>query len=172
MRGMMTASYAAPMSWSSAPGATLGRPTPRLTAKRPDAYRLGMTMSMRTRSLTWLPVLAWAGLIFYLSAQPNLRFEQDATLDFIVRKAGHMGVFGVLALLLWWALSATMRLRPAPAIAWAGALALAYAATDEVHQGFTAGRHPALTDVGIDGIGIVVVLLVGLAGIRRRQRAR
>jgi VanZ family protein len=128
-----------------------------------------MSMSMRTRSLTWLPVLAWAAFIFYLSAQPNLRFEQDPTLDFVVRKAGHMGVFGVLALLVWWALSSTTRRRPA--WAWAGALALAYAATDEVHQGFTAGRHPAVTDVGIDGVGIALALLVGLALVRGRRRA-
>jgi VanZ family protein len=127
-----------------------------------------MSMSMRTRSLTWLPAVACAGLIFALSAQPNLRFEQDATLDFVVRKAGHMGVFGVLALLLWWALSGTTRLRPA--WAWAGAVALAYAATDEFHQGFTAGRHPAVTDVGIDGLGIVLAVLVGLAVVRRRPR--
>jgi len=128
-------------------------------------------MSMRTRSVTWLPVVAWAGLIFYLSAQPNLRFEQDATLDFIVRKAGHMGVFGVLALLLWWALSGTTT-RVRPAWAWAGAIALAYAATDELHQAFTAGRHPALTDVGIDGVGIAIAVLVGLAILRRRRRPR
>jgi VanZ family protein len=128
-----------------------------------------MSMSMRSRLLTWLPVLAWAGLIFALSAQPNLRFEQDATLDFIVRKLGHMGIFGILALLLWRALSTTTRLRPA--MAWAGAAALAYAASDEFHQGFTAGRHPAMTDVGIDGIGIVVALLVGLAAVRGRRTA-
>jgi VanZ family protein len=128
-----------------------------------------MSMSMRTRSLFWLPVLAWAAFIFYLSAQPNLRFEQDATLDFIVRKLGHMGVFGVLALLLWWALSATTPLRPA--WVWAAVVALAYAASDELHQGFTAGRHPAVTDVGIDGVGIGIAVLVGLAVVRGRRRA-
>ena len=138
--------------------------------RRPATYRLCMSMSMRTRSVTWLPVVAWAGLIFYLSAQPNLRFEQDATLDFIVRKAGHMGVFGVLALLLWWALTGTTRVRPA--WAWACAIALAYAATDELHQGFTAGRHPSVTDVGIDGVGIAIAVLVGLAILRRRRRPR
>jgi hypothetical protein len=46
------------------------------------------------------PVIAWAGLIFAFSAQPNLRFVADASLDFLARKAGHMAVFGILALLL------------------------------------------------------------------------
>ena len=51
--------------------------------------------------LAWLPAIAWAGLIFVFSAQPNLRFVPDEGLDFLVRKAGHMGIFGILALLLW-----------------------------------------------------------------------
>jgi hypothetical protein len=52
-------------------------------------------------------VIAWAGVIFAFSAQPNLRFVQDQGLDFLVRKAGHMAVFGMLALLLWRALAVT-----------------------------------------------------------------
>jgi len=55
----------------------------------------------------WLPVIAWAGLIFAFSAQPNLRFASDEGLDFLVRKAGHMAVFGILALLLWRAMAST-----------------------------------------------------------------
>jgi len=57
--------------------------------------------------LAWVPAIAWAGLIFAFSAQPNLRFVPDAGLDFLVRKAGHMGVFGILALLLWRAVAGT-----------------------------------------------------------------
>lgn len=110
-------------------------------------------------------MVAWAALIFWLSAQPNLRFEQDATLDFVVRKAGHMGVFGILALLLWLAVDRTTAARPAWLVA--AALAILYAASDEVHQGFTGGRHPALTDVLIDSVGIVVALAVGWLAIRR-----
>lgn len=49
--------------------------------------------------LTWLPVVVWAGLIFALSATPNLRVAQSDLVDFVVRKAGHMAAFGILALL-------------------------------------------------------------------------
>jgi VanZ family protein len=115
-------------------------------------------------------VVAWAALIFVASAQPNLRFVGDDVLDFVVRKAGHMAVFGVLALLLWRALAATTLVHPA--VAWAAVLALLYAASDEVHQGFVAGRHPAATDVVIDGIGIALALLVGTAVVRRRAARR
>jgi len=36
--------------------------------------------------------------IFAFSAQPDLRFLPDDFFDFVVRKVGHAGVFGVLAL--------------------------------------------------------------------------
>ena len=88
----------------------------------------------------WAPVVVWAALIFVLSAQPDLRFVPDAALDFVVRKLGHMGVFGILALLSWRALAGTTAWRRPGA--WAFALAVLYAATDELHQGLVAGRHP------------------------------
>jgi len=82
--------------------------------------------------LAWLPAIAWAGLIFAFSAQPNLRFAPDEGLDFLVRKAGHMVAFGILALLLWRAMAGTTAWRRP--WAWALALAVLYAASDELHQ--------------------------------------
>ena len=38
--------------------------------------------------------------------------------------------------------------------------ALAYAASDELHQHFVRGRHGAPVDVAIDAVGIVAGLLV------------
>lgn len=128
----------------------------------------GRARAVGRRFLPWLPAVAWAGLIFWLSAQPNLRFEPDAVLDFVVRKLGHMAVFGILALLLWGAIAVTAPLRPG--WAWAAALGLLYAASDEFHQGFTAGRHPAATDVGIDGLGIAFAVAGGLTVLAWRAR--
>jgi VanZ family protein len=79
-----------------------------------------------------------AGLIFAFSAQPNLRFVPDAGLDFLVRKAGHMAVFGILTLLLWRAVATTTARRRR--WAWALALAVLCAITDEFHQGGVIGR--------------------------------
>ena len=117
--------------------------------------------------VTWAPVIAWAALIFALSAQPNLRFVPDELLDFVVRKLGHMAVFGILALLLWRALAGTAVL--APRWAWALALAVGYAATDELHQACVAGRHPSVVDLGIDAIGALIALGVALGLIRARR---
>jgi len=118
-----------------------------------------------------LPVLVWAGVIFAFSATPNLRVAQAADVDFVVRKAGHMFVFGVLAVLVWRALeSSAVR----HAMVWSWVLTVAYAASDEFHQSFTAGRHPSPVDVGIDSFGallFLVALALWLRGRRARSRA-
>ena len=119
--------------------------------------------------MAWAPVVAWAGLIFALSAQPNLTFVPDAGLDFVVRKLGHMAVFGILALLLWRAVAATTNLRRP--WAWGLVLAVLYAATDELHQAFVETRHPSPLDVGIDAAGaliaVVAVLFIWTVRLRR-----
>ena len=123
-------------------------------------------MQLHPIVVAWAPVAGWAALIFILSAQPGLTFVPDAGLDFVVRKIGHMAVFGILALLLWRALADTTGLRR-PWL-WAIVLAVAYAATDELHQGVVAGRHPSGVDVAIDATGVVLaVFAVRLIRARR-----
>lgn len=120
--------------------------------------------------IAWVPVVAWAGLIFFASAQPDLRFLPDEDLDFVVRKIGHMGVFGILALLLWRAL-ATTTARPRP---WLAALVITvlYAVTDELHQGGVIGRNPSAVDVAFDGVGALVAVAAAAAvGMVRAGRA-
>ena len=130
-------------------------------------------MSIRTGLLAWLPVLAWAGLIFAFSAQPDLRFLEDAFFDLVVRKVGHAGVFGILALLLWRALGMTTAWRQPRTPAVALGLTVGYAITDELHQGLVAGRNPSPVDVGIDFLGALVAIgiVLAIAG-RLRWRAR
>ena len=114
---------------------------PAMGSARSGALRGG-----RGSLVAWLPAVAWAGLIFMLSAQPGLRFAPDDAMDLVLRKTGHMAVFGILALLLWSAVAATTtRRRP---WAWALALTLAYAAFDELHQGSVPMRHASWVDVG------------------------
>ena len=114
----------------------------------------------------WLPVLVWAGVIFALSATSNLRVAPAADLDFVVRKAGHVFVFGVLAVLIWRALASSTVRR---AMVWSWVLTVAYAASDEFHQSFTAGRHPSPIDVGIDSIGALLFLLALALWLRGRR---
>lgn len=104
----------------------------------------------------WVPVVGWAALIFAFSAQPDLTFVPDAGADLVVRKAGHLTVFGILALLTWRALARTTALRRA--WAWALVLTILYAISDELHQGLVAGRHASVSDVVIDGIGALTAV--------------
>ena len=128
-------------------------------------------VSIRTGFLAGLPVLAWAGLIFAFSAQPDLRFVEDEFLDFVVRKVGHAGVFGILALLAWRALGLTTVWRQPRTPVVALGLTVGYAITDELHQGLVAGRYPSPVDVGIDIVGALVAIGIVLA-ITGRQRWR
>jgi VanZ like family len=134
---------------------------------RPARLWQAATAGRAGLALAWLAVFAWAAMIFALSATPNLRFVASDWLDFIVRKAGHMAVFGVLAVLLWSAISRSTR---RGAMALSLALTAGYAASDEFHQSFTAGRHPSPLDVGIDSIGAVIALAALAAWLRYRAR--
>jgi VanZ family protein len=123
--------------------------------------------SRRARALFWLLVIVWAGIIFALSATPDLRVAPTADLDFVLRKAGHMGAFGVLAVLIWRALASSAVRH---ALAWSWVLTVAYAASDEFHQLFTAGRHGSPVDVAIDAVGALIALLLLVAWLRLRPR--
>jgi VanZ family protein len=107
-----------------------------------------------SRALThWLPVVIWAGVIFTLSAIPHLGTDLG-TWDLILRKCAHVTEYALLAFLLARAVG-----REAPALA----LGILYAASDEFHQSFVAGRHASPIDVAIDTVG----LLIGILAWRR-----
>jgi VanZ family protein len=105
----------------------------------------------------WLPVLVWAAVIFAFSSIPSLN-SGLGTWDYVLRKLAHLTEYAILALLLR---------RATGSAAWALVLAVAYAASDEVHQVFVRGRHGSPVDVAIDTVGA----LIGLAAARSRVRS-
>jgi VanZ family protein len=99
----------------------------------------------------WVPVIVWMGVIFTLSAIPNLKTNLEQ--DFLLRKIAHMVEFAILTGLLYRAISAY----GGPSAGWfAFVFALFYACSDEIHQFFVRGRHCSLKDIGIDAIGILI----------------
>ena len=98
----------------------------------------------------WLPPIALMGLIFFLSAQPDLS-SGLGTLDVILRKIAHMTEYALLCFLWWRALRTVAS--PGRAIALALSVTIASAVTDEVHQTFVEGRHGSPVDVAIDSVG-------------------
>lgn len=125
----------------------------------------GTTLTSLGLLARWAAVLAWMAFIFALSATPDLRVSPDQLVDLVLRKLGHMGVFGILALLIAWAWPWR---RPLLA---ALLLATAYAASDEIHQLFVAGRTGDPLDVAIDVAGAAIALVGwSWASSRRAQR--
>ena len=110
------------------------------------------------------------GIIFTLSAQPTLPHHPDALSDLILKKAGHMGEYGFLALLLWRALSRRRGTFSHSALVTAFVVSVLYAASDEYHQTFVPGRNGNLVDVAVDAVGALIALLVaGSLGRKREQ---
>jgi VanZ family protein len=107
------------------------------------------------------PPLALMGLIFFLSAQPDLG-SGLGDWDLLLRKLAHMAEFGLL-FLLW------RRALPGTAAWVAAAIAVGYAITDELHQTTVEGRKGAPLDVLIDaaGVGVAWLTLDRLAARRR-----
>jgi VanZ family protein len=117
----------------------------------------------------WLPPAVWMVLIFILSAQPALPHYPDTLLDTILKKAAHVIEYGILAFLLWRALSRGQGALSRSALVTAFVVSVLYAVSDEYHQTFVPGRNGRLVDVGIDVVGALVALLVvGSLGKKRR----
>jgi VanZ family protein len=115
---------------------------------------MGRVTSSRALS-TWAPVVVWMAVIFAFSSVPSL--SSGLSYDYVLRKCAHVTEYAILFVLLLRALG-----REAPAFL----IGVAYAASDEVHQHFVAGRHASPVDVAIDAAG----LALGLAAWRRLAR--
>lgn len=139
----------------------------------------------------WLLCAGWMGVIFFMSAMPGdvsgeqsglivtcllgmIRFLFGAeaassvsvdTIGFLVRKAAHMTEYAILFLLFRRALALSGARHPGLV---ALAMSAGYAATDEWHQGFVAGRGPSPVDVGIDTLGAAIAW--GVSNFIRERR--
>jgi len=115
-----------------------------------------------------LPPIIWAAMIFFLSSQPVLLGIEVSSLDFVLKKVGHMFVYAVLYVLTY---RGTTILFSSAAQAKQSkrkqllllllpiALCLVYAISDEIHQSFTPNRFPSGRDVGYDMFGVFVSYL-------------
>lgn len=102
----------------------------------------------------WIPVIVWAGIIFWLSSIPDL--ESGLKQDFLLRKIAHILEYAILTFLLIRGL-AKEKLSIKKIAIYSLIFALFYALIDEYHQTFVLGRSGSLKDVGIDSIGILLM---------------
>ena len=106
----------------------------------------------------WLPVVAWAALIFALSSVPDLGTGLGGW-DLVLRKLAHAGEYAVLGALL---------LRATGRAGLAFGLGLLYAISDELHQVFVPGRMGSPVDVAIDAIGVACGIAIWQLARSRR----
>jgi VanZ family protein len=110
-------------------------------------------MQLKKLVFLWLPVLVWAGLIFYLSSIPNLAVG-EGTVDFLTRKPAHIVEYALLFGLIWRALQGSLAATVRTLYFSAAVFTLLYAVTDEIHQLLTPSRAGKIEDLGFDVLGI------------------
>ena len=108
----------------------------------------------------WLPVAAWAALIFALSSVPDLGTGLGGW-DLVLRKIAHAAEYAILGALL---------VRATGRAGLAFALGVLYAISDEVHQSFVPGRLGSPLDVAIDAVGVAAGVILWQS-IRARRLA-
>jgi VanZ family protein len=144
-----------------------------VSTRQGSVAAVGRWYRWKTRIKNWLPVVAWAGLIFYFSTDqfsslntgeifgfllswlfPELPTEEIEPVHGTMRKLGHWGEYFVLSVLFLWALENE------PGRRWKGRHAiytlifvLLYAIGDEFHQSFVPSRTASFGDVTIDLLG-------------------
>jgi len=98
--------------------------------------------------------------VFAFSSIPSMEMPNFGWVDFLIKKGGHALGYGLLALAYLRGLKGeSSEIVPRQLfIAWV--LATLYSATDEFHQSFVPGRHPAVTDVMIDSLGAGLALIL------------
>jgi VanZ family protein len=125
------------------------------------------------RIKNWLPVVAWASLVFYFSTEqfsslntketfglllsqlfPNMATEEIEPVHGTMRKLGHWGEYFILSMLFLSALqNETGERRKVRHVIYTLIFVLLYAISDELHQSFVPGRTASFGDVTIDLLG-------------------
>ncbi|MFV0395606.1 MAG: VanZ family protein [Coprobacillaceae bacterium] len=78
------------------------------------------------------------------------------TLETIIRKTAHILEYAILT----WLVFQTIKPYSKYVYQLSFIIAIGYACTDELHQYFIPGRTALITDVFIDSIGIIIILLI------------
>ena len=120
---------------------------------------------IRLQILKGLPALVVMGVIFWFSAHPSDELPNFDWADRLVKKAGHLLGYALLAVSYAHALGRRIY---GNWLAWI--LAMLYAITDEIHQTFVPGRNPSIWDVLIfDNLGALIS--IGLLRLYKAQRS-
>lgn len=104
-------------------------------------------------AIRWAPAVLWMAGIALLSHQASPLGAQPNASQAV---AAHVALYGMLAFLLYWALSHRSIGTAWPALLVAFGLAVLFGFSDELHQAFVGGRVASEADVMIDAFGASV----------------
>ncbi|MEK9151687.1 MAG: VanZ family protein [Patescibacteria group bacterium] len=121
-----------------------------------------------------LSLFLWMGVIFFFSSLHGSEYQYEPTLAYYMeRKGAHVIEYAVLMFL---SVRFLFALFPQGAvriiIIAAAAFSVTYGVSDELHQFFVPYRGAKLSDVAIDGLGILlagaVIMAAAFLGKRRK----
>ena len=106
----------------------------------------------------WLPAALYMGLIFYLSSSPPPQAARAVPAYFDI-KIIHIIEYGLLNLLVLFALDKTSDIPFVWKALYSAAITIIYGLTDELHQVFVPGRSGKLIDIVANLIGCIIAQL-------------
>ena len=116
---------------------------------------------------SWSAVFVWMAMIFYASATPDAGDIASSRLGLFPKWTWewiyHGAAFGGFTVLTYIALRVSLPWGWQTVAVLSLAAALAYGLTDEWHQSYVSGRSADIRDVGRDGIGAILVILLARA---------
>lgn len=126
--------------------------------------------AMSGKITTWVLNLVVPG---FGDFSPEKQEAIRSTVGLIIRKLAHFSEYALLGFSLMLHIAQlqkkiTVRL---PWL-WAWVIGTIYAASDEFHQGFVAGRGPSVRDVMIDSAGVIAGTLLLLWILLRRMKKK
>lgn len=101
-----------------------------------------------------------------IQEKPEQEKEQILSrIESVVRKIAHFSIYTVVGFLLM-ALFSTYKLEEMNRFSYSLIIGVIYASSDEIHQCFTPGRGPQITDVIIDTMGVLLGILLVILVIK------
>ena len=104
------------------------------------------------------------------SFSPERQEAIRSTVGLLVRKLAHFSEYALLGFsLMLHVAQVQKKIAVRLPWLWAWGIGTLYAATDEFHQGFVAGRGPSVVDVMIDSSGVIAGVLLMCWILHRRR---
>ncbi|MBS6252933.1 MAG: VanZ family protein [Clostridia bacterium] len=110
----------------------------------------------------------------YNSLEISEKKQVNKRTERVIRKIAHFSIYTLVGFLLMALLSTYENIKRKNQIYISTMLGISYAISDEIHQSFTPGRGPKITDVFIDSLGvffgiIVILLIVEIINIKNKK---